>query len=188
MKGESYTTEALVLSTLRYGDTSLIVRWLSPTIGRFSTMARGAHNPGSPFAGALDLFYKCDISYVRSSGSDLHVLKEVNVTEPHVQLRRDYLVLMTSHYFAQLVECITEAGEPLEEDYALLLKALRYLTENESSVRLIERFESRLLWLHGMGPTENQPVEEVLLNSHLDIPQSRVDLIRRLIAQDEEAE
>ncbi|PTY01674.1 DNA repair protein RecO [Verrucomicrobia bacterium LW23] len=195
MKGESVSTEALLLSTLHYGDTSLIVRWLSPGGGRFSTIARGAHNPHSPFAGSLDLFFLCDVQYIAargstspSGGSPLHLLKEVHVLEPHVELRRDYSVLMTAHYFTALVEAMTEPESPLEEDYALLLKALQYLTTHPASLRLVERFELRLLTLHGMAPAPGQSPDDVLLSSHVDVPQGRVELMPLLRQAAEERE
>ncbi|MGZ4965246.1 MAG: DNA repair protein RecO, partial [Limisphaerales bacterium] len=66
----------IVLRTRPLTDTSLIVNWLTPDLGRVATVAKGARGPKSSFRGQMDLFYLCDFSFVRSKRSDLHTLRE----------------------------------------------------------------------------------------------------------------
>ncbi|HXA44461.1 MAG TPA: recombination protein O N-terminal domain-containing protein, partial [Candidatus Angelobacter sp.] len=50
----------IILRTRPLTETSLIVHWLTPDLGRLATVAKGARRPKSPFAGRLDLFYVAD--------------------------------------------------------------------------------------------------------------------------------
>jgi recombinational DNA repair protein (RecF pathway) len=52
------TAAGLVMRTRPLTETSLIVHWLTPTLGRLATVAKGARRANSPFRGKLDLFYR----------------------------------------------------------------------------------------------------------------------------------
>ncbi|MCX6892658.1 MAG: recombination protein O N-terminal domain-containing protein, partial [Verrucomicrobia bacterium] len=54
------TATGVVLRTRRLTETSLIIHWLTPGLGRLATVAKGALRPKSPFRGKLDLFYRAD--------------------------------------------------------------------------------------------------------------------------------
>ena len=75
------STHGLILRTRPLTETSLIVHWLTPDLGRIATVAKGARRPKSPFAGKLDLFYAADFSFSRSRRSELHVLREASLRE-----------------------------------------------------------------------------------------------------------
>ena len=77
----------LILRTRPLTETSLIVHWLTPDIGRLATVAKGARRAKSPFLGKLDLFYLADFSFSRSRRSDLHTLREVSLRNPQGALR-----------------------------------------------------------------------------------------------------
>src|ERR1043165_6762795 len=97
-------TSGLVLRTRPFTETSLIVNWLTPDLGRLSTVAKGARRPKSPFRGKLDLFYLADFTFQRSRRSELHTLCEVSVLELHEPLRRELAHLQQAAYGAALVE------------------------------------------------------------------------------------
>lgn len=135
-------------------DTSLIVTWLTEQHGRIKTVGKGARSARSPFAGVLDLFFTCEISYVHSRRTDLHALKEVRLLEPHAQLRFDYPRLALASYFAELLELVTEPEHPVPEMYDLLQRALGYLNANPASQRALDHFEreiARALGIHQSG-------------------------------------
>jgi DNA repair protein RecO (recombination protein O) len=59
----------IILRTRPLTDTSLIVHWLTPELGRIATVAKGARKPKSSFYGKLDLFFEADLSFARSQRS-----------------------------------------------------------------------------------------------------------------------
>src|SRR4030095_8920962 len=94
----------LVLRTRLLTETSLIVNWLTPSLGRIATVAKGARRPKSPFRGKLDLFSAPDFISSRSRRSDLHNLREVGLRDTHFRLRQDLSYLRQASYAAALIE------------------------------------------------------------------------------------
>src|SRR3954468_17723898 len=98
----------IILRTRPLTETSLIVHWLTPDVGRIATVAQGARRPKSPFRGKLDLFYEADFSFARSRKSELHNLREVVLSDTHGALRENLGWLQQASYFTALVEQTTE--------------------------------------------------------------------------------
>ena len=85
MKTES--SHGIILRTRPLTETSLIIHWLTPSLGRVATVAKGARRSKSPFAGKLDLFYEAAFSFSRSRHSELHNLREVKLCQTHGAIR-----------------------------------------------------------------------------------------------------
>ncbi|MBI4658703.1 MAG: DNA repair protein RecO [Verrucomicrobia bacterium] len=145
-------TTGLILRTRLLTDTSLIVHWLTPDLGRLATVAKGARRPKSPFLGKLDLFYLADFSFRRSRRGDLHILREVSVREFHPLLRRELGCLQQAAYFAQLVELTTETETPLSTLFELFVDALNFLIEHPRLPLAVHAFEIKLLRELGLEP------------------------------------
>ncbi len=142
----------LILRTRLLTDTSLIVHWLTPDLGRVATVAKGARRSKSPFAGKLDLFYTCDFSFSRSPRSELHTLREVGLRETRPVLRRDIGYLHQASYGAALVEQTTETETPLPGVYALLSGMLDALPARPPQPQPVLAFELKLLGELGLKP------------------------------------
>jgi DNA repair protein RecO (recombination protein O) len=145
----------LIIRTRRLTETSLIVHWLTPSLGRISTVAKGALRPASPFRGKLDLFYSADFTFSRNLRSELHNLREVGLREVHAQLRTDLRFLQQASYFTHLVEKSTETETPLLEIYSLFDQALLFLPRQTSAPKTVFAFELKLLDLLGVFPEAN---------------------------------
>src|ERR1035438_6311592 len=117
----------LILRARPLTETSLIVHWLTPDLGRVATVAKGARRPKSPFAGKLDLFYAADFSFSRSRSSELHTLREVKLLETHGAIRVDLLKLQQAGYAAAFIEQATETATPLPEIFQLIRGFLNHL-------------------------------------------------------------
>ena len=108
-------------------------------------------SPGSPFAGRIDLFHRCDITFARSRRTDLHSLREVDVREQNRGIASNYPRTLAATYFCQLVETVAEPETAIPDLYALLGRALGYLHEADPSTRAVQRYESRVAGLLGLG-------------------------------------
>jgi DNA repair protein RecO (recombination protein O) len=150
------TATGLVLRTRLLTETSLIVHWLTPGLGRLATAAKGALRPKSPFRGKLDLFYRADFSFSRSRRSDLHTLREVNLHETYPVLRQELASLRQACYCAVLIEQATETETPLPAVFDLMLGLLRYLGTHAAQPQAVFAFELRLLSELGLQPDLEQ--------------------------------
>ncbi len=133
-------------------ESSLIVHWLTAEAGRLATVARGARRPKSPFRGKLDLFYEAEFSFQRRRRSDLHLLCEVMLRNPHPVLRTDLARLRGASYATQLVESLTETETPIPAICALFGELLRALTAPDPPVKVLLAFELGLLRQSGLEP------------------------------------
>lgn len=145
-------SHGLILRTRPLTETSLIVHWLTPDLGRIATVAKGARRPKSPFRGKLDLFYEAQFSFARSRKSDLHQLREVVLGETHGRLRENLGWLQQASYFAALIEQTTETETPLPEVHRIMREALAQLCQSAPASRTVFAFELKLLEELGLGP------------------------------------
>ncbi|MGD0260923.1 MAG: DNA repair protein RecO [Verrucomicrobiota bacterium] len=146
------TTTGLVFRTRPLTETSLIIHWLTPNLGRLGTVAKGARRVKSPFRGKLDLFYLADFSFSRSSRSELHTLREVSLRETHSRLRQDLGLLQQASYCAALIERATETETPLPRVFDLMIGLLRHLLARPPQPQTVFSFELKLLADLGLQP------------------------------------
>jgi DNA repair protein RecO (recombination protein O) len=146
------SAHGLVFRTRRFTETSLIISWLTPALGRLSTLAKGALRTKSPFRGKLDLYYEADFSFARSRSSDLHTLREVSLRETHLPLRQDLARLRQAAYAAALVESVTEKETPLPEVFELTRGFLAAICATPPRTQAVFAFEFKLLEELGLNP------------------------------------
>ena len=146
------TASGLILRTRPLTETSLIVHWLTPELGRIATVAKGARRPKSPFAGRLDLFYAAEFSFSRSRRSDLHNLREVKPGKTHNAIREDMVKLQQAAYAANFIEQATETETPLPVIFGLARSFFESLCGQPPSAQNIFAFELMLLRELGLEP------------------------------------
>jgi DNA repair protein RecO (recombination protein O) len=146
------SASGLILRVRPLTETSLIIHWLTPELGRIATVAKGARRPKSPFAGRLDLFYGADFSFSRSRSSCLHNLREVKLRETHGAIRADMTKLQQAGYAAAFIEQATETDTPLPEIFQLASDFLKFLCEHKTSPQNIFVLEIKLLRELGLRP------------------------------------
>ena len=150
------TTTGLILRKRRLTESSLIIHWLTPSLGRLATVAKGALRPKSTFRGRLDLFYEADFSFNRSRRSELHTLTEVRTREIHSSLRVDLSYLQQACYGAELVEQTTESDTPLPEIFELMRSLLEHLPRQGPMPQTVFAFETKLLHSLGLEPNTTE--------------------------------
>jgi DNA repair protein RecO (recombination protein O) len=146
------STRGLILRTRPLTETSLIVNWLTPDLGRLATVAKAARRPRSPFAGKLDLFFEADFSFHRSLRSELHTLRELSLLETHAALRSDLAYFRQASYAVALLEQTTETETPLPAVHELMLDFLSHLVRQPPHRRSVYAFELKLLHQLGLRP------------------------------------
>jgi DNA repair protein RecO len=142
----------IILRTRLLSDTSLIVHWLTPNLGRISTVAKGARRPQSPFRGKLDLFYFADFSFARSRRSELHTLREVSIRDTRKAIRQNFQLLQQASYVAALIEQVTEIETPLENVFGLAGEFFATTAGEKAHPQLTLAFELKLLEELGLAP------------------------------------
>jgi DNA repair protein RecO (recombination protein O) len=173
------TTAAILLRKTKLTETSLIVTWFTATHGRLKTVAKGALQPKSRFAGRLDLFFECDIQLARSRKSDLHILREVMLSTAHAGVRNDYANVSLASYFVELIELVTEPEHAEPELFELLQRALRYLGTTKAETTALLHFENELVRILGIRhPSSSAAI--AIGRAYHRMPSPRASLVRLL--------
>ena len=172
-------TPAILLRKTKLSETSLILTWLTLAHGKLKTVAKGARQPKSRFAGRLDLFFECEMHFAHSRKSDLHTLREVALTNPHEGLRCDYTRVTLGAYFVELIDLVTEPEHADPGLYDLLQRALRYLNENPASLLALEHFEKELARIQGITHPQVSAAVAIGRTYH-KLPITRRDLVKKL--------
>ena len=145
-------SSGIILRTRPLTETSLIVCWLTPELGRVATVAKGARRAKSSFAGKLDLFYTADFSFTRSRTSELHNLREIKLRATRRGIREDMGKLQQAAYAANFLEQATETETPLPEIFELVRNFLESLCGQKTSPQNIFALEIKLLHELGLAP------------------------------------
>jgi DNA repair protein RecO (recombination protein O) len=144
--------EGVVLRRQPVTESSLLVTWYTREFGKLKTLAKGARRPKGPFQGKIDLFYVDEIVFLPSRRSDLHLLHDCFLEEPHTRLRESVESLAAASYVCELVEMATEREDPNVEIYALLAAILDALERRSNHAVLLIWFEIQLLAAAGWAP------------------------------------
>lgn len=145
-------TTGLILRIFPLTETSLVVHWFSPDMGRISTVAKGARRPKSNFQGKIDLFHVAEFSFHRSRRSDLHTLREVALKEAFPKLRTNIDLLNCLANISKLITKATEDQTPLPDEYFMFIELVRILNNSGVTDHWPVVFKIKFLSIQGFTP------------------------------------
>jgi DNA repair protein RecO (recombination protein O) len=106
-------TRALVLHVFPYGDTSKILRLLSPDHGLRSVIAKGARRPKSRYGGVLEPFTEGEALFFLREGRDLHTLSGFSLLRSRQGIGRHLAAFAGASLIAELaLHSATEEPHP----------------------------------------------------------------------------
>jgi len=143
-------TAAILLRRIPWSETSLIVTWLTESLGTVKTSVRGARGAKSTYAGKLDLFFRAQISFTASEKSDLHGLREVFVEQAFDASLAGTAGLYLAAYFSELAGAAAPAMEPAPEIFDLLRRGLGHLQKGGANIKALHHFEKQLCQILGI--------------------------------------
>jgi DNA repair protein RecO (recombination protein O) len=134
---------AIVLSTLRYSETSKIVRLATREHGVQSAIAKGALRPRSRFGAALQFLSEGQARLLVKEHRELHILAGFDLLRLHAGLAADLERYATASALAEVMLRFAPA-DPHPESYDLLRDALGLLEVAPAAE--LEALGFRLLW------------------------------------------
>lgn len=122
-------TEAVVIRTVDFSETSSIVTFFTRDFGKLSTLAKGARRKKSPFESALDLLARCRIVFLHKSNDSLDLLTEAKLANrlraSEVELPRLYACF----YIAELLLNLTDELDPHPDLFDVTIESLRQIED-----------------------------------------------------------
>ena len=142
---------AIVLRSVAYRDFDRMLTLFSREEGAVSACARGAHKPNSPLSAAATQF--CTGEYVLEERNGRYNVKSCMLDGAFYPLREEPRALSYAAALTQVCEEIVQAGDPNEELYDMLLRALTYLSfdREHDATNIVFPFFMRAMVLSGHG-------------------------------------
>ena len=136
-------TPAIVLSALRYSETSKIVRLATREYGVQSAIAKGALRPKSRFGAALQLLSEGQAQLLAKEHRELHTLTAFDLQHLHVGLAGDLARYAAASALAEVMLHFAPP-DPHPESYDLFRDALLALETTQRAE--VEALGLRVLW------------------------------------------
>ncbi len=136
-------TPAIVLSAIRYSETSKIVRLATREHGVQSAIAKGALRPKSRFGASLQLLSEGQAHYIAKERRELHLLTAFDLHVLHVGLAADLTRYATASALAEVMLRFAPP-DPHPESYDRFRDALAALETAQASE--VEALGFRVLW------------------------------------------
>ena len=148
-----FSTPAILLRRLDYGDYDLILTFLSLQHGKISLIAKSAKKSTKRFAGTLELFSLIEVVGNTGKRRGLPVLQEAALKSPYSAIRSDIKKTAYASYWCELIYNWLEENQQQAQIYYLLKYVLGELDSNASTpAELSVLFQMRLLCLSGHRP------------------------------------
>ncbi|TWU06046.1 DNA repair protein RecO [Stieleria varia] len=145
-------TTAIVLRTIEFSETSLIVTLLTRDFGRVSAIAKGARRPKSTFEGSLDLLAVCRVVLIRKSTDALDLLTEAKLHRRFRAAERSLDRVYAGYYIAEMLRLLTDDHDPHPDLYDLAINALAQIDGDGNVALAMLGFDIQALRLLGHSP------------------------------------
>jgi len=149
----SFEKEAIVLRCVNYGDSDRIVSFLTENGYFISGYARSARRSRKRFGSSLEPFSRVSVTWEERANSTLVSLKQCDLLNLHMGLRKNLTVLSLAGYGCELLATLFPDLQENTPIYQLLLAFIEHLDglpDNLGESRLL--LELRLLHLSGHMP------------------------------------
>ena len=138
-------SEALVIRTIDFSETSLILTLFTRGFGKVRGIAKGARQLKNSFDSALDLLTRISVSLIRKNSDALDLLTEAKLISRFQLGSSGIPGLYVGYFLAELLQMTLEDGEPMPELYDLTVETLRRLETGQHVEEHLYRFPWSLM-------------------------------------------
>jgi DNA repair protein RecO (recombination protein O) len=147
------TTQATILKTYEYSETSKILRLLTRDLGLCSVIAKGARRPKSRFGGLLEPFTDGVATFYAREGRDLHTLSSFELRRERQSLGRELVRYAGAGLLTEIALRFAHAAAD-EELFVQLRHGLDRLVAQEGDMEAVIVEEAwRLIERLGFAPS-----------------------------------
>jgi len=144
---------AIVLRTVEFMETSLVLTLFTREFGKVRALAKGGRRLKGPFESALDLLAVCRIVFLRKSSEALDLVTESKLVRRFRPAGRNLASLYAGYYVAELLNELTDDYDPHVELFDLADESLTALSAGEPVANRVLRFELVALRVLGHLPS-----------------------------------
>lgn len=150
-------TEGIVLSEMRFKDTSKILNVYTKNLGKISVMAQGAYKPKSQLIATTQPFSCCEFQLQK--GRSFYYISQADLIDSFYSMRDNMERITYGFYIMELLEKSTPDEEKNEKLYNLLEKGLSTLSKMDYDyLKFIVAYELKFISFSGYRPHTNSCV------------------------------
>jgi DNA repair protein RecO (recombination protein O) len=146
-------TDAIVLRTMKYRETSRIATLFTKEMGKVSVLAKGARDGRSRLGGTLQVMNRVGVLFYWKESRDLQLLSQCDIARSYHALGSDLDRMAPAMAAVELTDAVSPPEEPNGQLFDLLdatLEAVDFATKQPGNA--LYYFELHLLGIIGFKP------------------------------------
>jgi DNA repair protein RecO (recombination protein O) len=146
-------TDAMVLKTMKFRDTSKIVTFYTRQYGKLKGVAKGARQMRSKFGASLEPMTRVSLVHYRKEHRDLQLISQCDIVRYYKRIHTEIERMSVALSILDLVNQLAHDEEENAELYRLLIETFDQLEQTSKNYpNLFYAFELRLAGLFGFSP------------------------------------
>lgn len=146
----SIETEIIVLSEIRYSESSKILRCFTRESGKVNVMAKGALKHNSKLVTFSQPY--CHFLSNLSQGKNLYYIDPIKIIDSNFGLRKNYNSIILAGFISELVDKSFLEGEISQLIFDLIAKTLKLMSKNSNVELLALAFALKYVSFLGYRP------------------------------------
>ncbi len=149
----SFSTPAILLRRIDFGDYDLILSLFTLHEGKVSLIAKSAKKSFKRFSGVLELFSVLQAVWSTGKHKGMPVLQEASLVEPFLGIRVDVKKTAYASYWGELINEWLEEGIIQAELFHLFTYVLKELDQGRTEEAVLSvLFQMRFISMSGFSP------------------------------------
>ena len=146
-------TDAVVLKSMRYRETSKIVTFYTRAYGKLAGIAKGARESKNKFGASLEPMTEVSLVLYKKEQRDLQFISQCDIIRPFKYLHSEMEKMSGAMAVIELLHQLTHSEEENPALYALLVETLDAVENAPRNIRnIVHGFELRFASLFGFTP------------------------------------
>ena len=145
-------TEAIVLKSFDFRETSRIVTFYTREFGKVKGILKGIRKDPRKFGSSVDRFSVNDIVFYQHRNCDIHLVSQCDMKEYYLPIRQDFKKMTAASYILELVDAIMPVEEKNNDIYELILQYFSSLETDADIGKLVHIFQIKTLLYSGFRP------------------------------------
>jgi DNA repair protein RecO (recombination protein O) len=143
-------TDAIVLKSMKYGDTSKIVTFYTKEFGKIKGIVKGARSKKNKFGSTLETFSSVQLVMYKKDDRNLHLISQCDLMKSHKSLTDNLEKLTVSLRIVELSDKIFHDEERNPAVFELIAEALNAINDQNKNIdNVFYSLEIKLLELLG---------------------------------------
>jgi len=150
---ELTNAQGILIRRIDYGDTDLIITFITQKYGKLSVIAKSAKKSVKRFGGILELFYLLELIIRPGKGNKPSILQTASLIRPFEKIRKNIIHTAYASYWAELIHLFVEEKSADDHIFQLFLFVLDQLNQNVVPADVLHiLFQIRFLVISGFKP------------------------------------